>query len=168
MTDRMVIRKWIWAWDFDKEEDWLNEMAMSGWALCRVGFCSYEFERCEPGEYIVRLQFSDDDAGFTAFMEDIGAEHIGRIIKWHYYRRKSCMGPFDMFSDIDSKIAHLDRIGKLISGVGMANLIIGIANSINAVHFGWINLLAATLLMYGLGRIHGKKEALEKDGVLRE
>ena len=33
---------------------------------------------------------------------------------------------------------------------------------------GWINLLAATLLMYGLGRIHGKKEALEKERELHE
>ncbi len=29
-------------------------------------------------------------------------------------------------------------------------------------------LLCATLLMYGLGRIHGKKEALEKERLLRE
>jgi hypothetical protein len=31
-----------------------------------------------------------------------------------------------------------------------------------------LNLLAATLLMYALGRIEGKKEALEKDRLLLE
>jgi hypothetical protein len=31
-----------------------------------------------------------------------------------------------------------------------------------------VNLLCATLLMYGLGRIHGKKEALEKERELHE
>jgi hypothetical protein len=36
------------------------------------------------------------------------------------------------------------------------------------MHIGWLNLLCATLLMYGLGRIHGKKEELEKDRLLRE
>ena len=29
-------------------------------------------------------------------------------------------------------------------------------------------MLCATLLMYGLGRIHGKKEALEKERMLHE
>ncbi len=24
---RKTIRKWFWAWDTDKEEKWLNEMA---------------------------------------------------------------------------------------------------------------------------------------------
>ena len=38
MTERMTVRKWFWVWDFEKEEDWLNEMAMNGWALASVGF----------------------------------------------------------------------------------------------------------------------------------
>ena len=50
MESRKTVRKWFWVWDFDKEEDWLNEMAMSGWVLESVGFASYHFVRCEPGE----------------------------------------------------------------------------------------------------------------------
>ena len=30
---RQVIRKWFWAWEFDKEEAWLNDMAAQGKAL---------------------------------------------------------------------------------------------------------------------------------------
>ena len=53
--------------------------------------------------------------------------------------------------------------------LGLANLAIGITNSIQAnAEYAWINLLCATLLMYGLGRIHSKKEALEKERLLRE
>jgi hypothetical protein len=45
----------------------------------------------------------------------------------------------------------------------------GVVNSLNpGTRLGWINLLCATLLMYGLGRIHGKKEALEKERALHE
>jgi len=43
MAERKVIRKWVWVWDFEKEERWLNEMALSGWALCHVSFCKYFF-----------------------------------------------------------------------------------------------------------------------------
>jgi len=52
--------------------------------------------------------------------------------------------------------------------IGGANLLIGIANSISPTRIGWVNILLATLLMYGLGRIHGKKEALEKERLLHE
>ena len=39
---------------------------------------------------------------------------------------------------------------------------------LSPARLGWINLLCATLLMYALGRIHGKKEALEKERALHE
>ena len=43
MTQEKVIRKWMWVWDFEKEERWLNTMAQSGWVLTKVGFCTYHF-----------------------------------------------------------------------------------------------------------------------------
>lgn len=88
---------------------------------------------------------------------------------WIYFRKKTEDGVFDLYSDIDSKISHLDRICKVLLAIGGANLIIGVVNSLNpGTRLGWINLLCATLLMYGLGRIHGKKEALEKERALHE
>ena len=48
--------------------------------------------------------------------------------------------------------------------IGVANLLIGDANSFTAV----MNLLVATLLMYGVGRLQGKIEYLENERELRE
>lgn len=166
--DQKVIRKWFWVWDFEKEEQWLNEMAESGWALEKVGFCKYTFVRCEPGEYIIRLEMHDNDENYMAFMNEIGAEYIGQIVKWIYFRRRASEGPFDIFSDVDSRITHLDGIGKFLLIIGMMNLVIGIINSIYGITFALVNLVCATLLMYGLGRIHGKKEALERERELHE
>ena len=57
----------------------------------------------------------------------------------------------------------------MLLAIGGANLLIGLVNSFNPINrLGWINLLTATLLMYALGRIHGKKEALEKERELHE
>ena len=53
---KRIIYRWYWAWDFDKEEKWLNGMAAKGLCLVSVSFCRYVFEDCEPGEYNIRLQ----------------------------------------------------------------------------------------------------------------
>ena len=168
MSERKTIRKWVWVWDFEKEERWLNEMALQGWVLDGVGWCTYHFRRCEPGEYTVRLEMRPYDESYVAFMEETGAEFVGRMMMWIYFRKKVADGAFDLYSDIDSRIAHLDRIGKMLTVIGGLNLVIGILNSINGNGIGWLNLVCATVLMYALGRIHGKKEALEKDRQLME
>ena len=167
--ERKIVKKWVWVWDFDKEERWLNTMAQSGWVLDRVGFCRYEFVPCEPGEYTVRLEMRNHDEAYLSFMAETGAEYVGRMMKWIYFRKKTEDGPFELFSDLESRISYLDKMCRLLRGVGLANLLIGLANSINPyATLGWVNLLCATLLMYALGRIEGKKEALEKDRLLME
>ena len=169
MIERKTLHKWFWAWEFEKEEQWLNVMAQSGWVLDRVGFCTYHFIACDPGTYIVRLEMRSHDEDYINFMQETGAEYIGRMVKWIYFRKRVEDGPFDIFSDLDSRIDHLDKIGKSMAAIGFANILIGLVNSFNPVtHVGWLNLLCATLLMYGLGRIHGKKETLQKDRLLRE
>ncbi len=168
MTEKKTMRKWYWVWDFEKEEEWLNEMALNGWVLESVGFCTYTFEKCEPGEYAVRLEMHGMDESYIDFMRETGAEYIGRMAMWIYFRKKTADGPFDLFSDIDSRIEHLKKIGRALSVIGAANLLIGLSNNLNGFRFSWINLFCAALLTYSLGRIHGKKEALERERRLRE
>lgn len=168
MSDRRTIKKWFWVWDFDKEERWLNEMALQGWVLDGVGWCTYYFKKCEPGEYTVRLEMHPSDDAYVNFMEDTGAEYVGRMVMWIYFRKKAADGAFDLFSDIDSKIAHLDRIGKMLAVIGGLNLLCAVMNAMNGTWVGVLNTACATVLMYALGRIHGKKEALERDRQLME
>ena len=172
MTERMTKYRWFWVWDFEKEERWLNEMAANGWTLAEVGYCRYTFERTERNEYTVRLEMHPYDEDYVNFMEQTGAEYIGRVLQWIYFRKKSELGRFDIFSDLDSRISHLSKIHKMILMLGLANLIIGIANllssrSINSA-VAVFNLLVATLLMYGVGRMRGKIEYLENERQLRE
>lgn len=164
-----VVHKWFWAWNYEKEEEWLNEMSQLGWALEKVRFTRYEFESCDPGEYAIRLQMQEKDVNYTKFVEEMGATYIGHVNQWVYFRKKTEEGPFELFSDIDSHITYLGKVGKTFWGLGLANLCIGIANSLNPVfHIGWINLLCACGLMYGLGRIHGKIDMLKKNREIME
>ena len=43
MSERKTIHRVFWEWDFEKEERWLNEMAMNGWALEKAYFATYIF-----------------------------------------------------------------------------------------------------------------------------
>lgn len=167
----MTKYRWFWVWDFEKEERWLNEMAANGWTLAEVGYCRYTFERTESNEYTVRLEMHPYDEDYINFMEQTGAEYIGRVLQWIYFRKESRLGRFDIFSDLDSRISHLSKIHKMILTLGFANLLIGVANLLigDANSFTAVmNLLVATLLMYGVGRLQGKIEYLENERELRE
>ena len=168
MRETKKIWKIFLVWNYDKEEEWLNEMAMNGWTLTAVGFCNYTFVKTEPGEYNIRMEMRPHDDGYLEFLRENDVEFVGRILQWHYYRKKTSLGPFELYSDIESRIQHMDRIGKMLFAIGMANLLIGIANSIGPSRLGWINLLCATLLMYALGRIQGRKDELKKESILHE
>ena len=168
MPEKKTVYKWFWVWEFEKEERWLNAMAMNGWILDSVGFCRYTFVKGEPGAYNIRLEMRAPDEEYISFMGETGAEYIGRVVAWIYFRRRTEDGPFDLFSDIDSRITHLNRIDKMLFLIGTANLIIGALNAFNGSAIGVVNLVLATLLMYGLGRIRGKKEEMEKERQLRE
>ena len=168
MAERKTVRKWFWVWEFDKEERWLNQMALSGWALVEVGFCRYVFDACEPGAYIIRLQMCPQDENYLDFLEETGAEYIGRVVKWIYVRRDAALGDFELFSDNASRLDHLGWIACMLLVIGVMNLVIGVVNSFNGTSLGAINLVGATLLMYALGRIHGKMESLEKNRELEE
>ena len=168
MIERKTVYKWFFVWDFDKEEQWLNEMALAGWVLDSVGWCRYTFRACEPGEYTVRLEMHGFDAQYVDFMAESGAEYVGRCLQWLFFRKKAADGPFDIFSDIDSRINHLDRISLLLIFVGVANLIIGSVNTVHGTKIGVVNLLLASVLTYGLGRIHEKMQTLKRDRQLYE
>ena len=162
MKEKKTVFKLFFVWDFEKEERWLNEMAQEGWVLDNTGFSFYTFVRCEPGEYIIRLEMNPS-SDYRAFVKELGAEYIGGCVNWVYFRRKAELGSFELLSDIDSRLTHLSRINRMLSLICLANLILGIMNSLNQARYGWLNLLCAAMLSYALGRIHGMKVALEKE-----
>ena len=62
---------------------------------------------------------------------------------------------------------ELDYSLLMLILVGFGNILVGIGNSLNN-NIGWINLILASLLMYGAGIIKGKIDSLKKERELRE
>lgn len=179
---RKTVRKWFWAWDFDKEEKWLNDMAAKGLALVSTGFCRYTFEECTPGEYNVRIELLDNLPGsvesqqYIKFIEDTGAEWIGSYMRWVYFRRKTDNGEFNLYSDNMSRIKHLNRVLLLLGVIGIAEIGIGLSNI--TMYFGmgtklnlYMGLLCVAVglfLAFGCLRLYSKRRKLKKQQSLFE
>ena len=178
---RKTIRKMIFIWNFDKEEKWLNEMAAKGLSLISVGFCKYEFEDSMPGEYKICMQLLDkctnhpESEKYIEFIESTGAEHVGTFNRWVYFRRRSELGSFELFSDYNSRINYLSKVIGLIAFIAAANLLVGAYNIFIALawrscinYLGIINLCIAVWGVIGSIRLIKKRMKLKQDSKLFE
>ena len=159
-----TVRKLFWAWDFDREEDWLNDMAAQGWGLVDVGFCRYTFEACRPGEYGYRLELLENSLKdpksqeYLDFLAEAGVDRVGHLFRWVYLRKRTDDRPFELFSDSASRIRHLRRILALVLPILALNLLAGFNGLEEA---GFVNLLLAILLAAGAGKLWRKIRELQ-------
>ncbi len=179
---RKTIHKWFWAWDFDKEEKWLNEMAAKGLALVAIGVCRYTFEESLPGEYNIRLELLDnvpahpESERYINFVEETGALYLGSIMRWVYFRKRTDSGEFNLFSDNNSRIRHINRVLLLLGVVGLLEISVGSSNLLlHVINGSAVNLFASLvpllfglLIAYGFIRIHRIKARLKKEQQLFE
>jgi len=106
---------WFWAWEDEKEEAYLREMALDGWYFDSVTFPGYYiFERGEPRNDFYRLDFLSnykDKDNYLQLFEDAGWDHVGEYGSWQYFRKTA---PDDevpeIFSDNESKQKKYGRI----------------------------------------------------------
>lgn len=178
---RFISYKLFFAWDSDKEERWLNEMASKGMNLQGVGFCRYVFEEGTPGEYQYHIEWlknrpSDPESvSYIRFLEEAGVEYIGSFKNWIYLRKKRSDGVFDLYSDLDSRIDHFRRIIQLI----LAVLAILLAYLVNVVCWCidknlwlfYLPIFAIFLLpciIFGLVKTGGAYIMLRKERMMRE
>ena len=179
---RTTIRKLFWAWQYEEEEKWLNDMAAQGKALVSARYLTYEFEDSEPGEYAIRLEMLENlpssEAGqqYISFVEETGAEYIGKVMKWVYFRKKRALGEFELHSDNATRLKHLKGIMALLVPLGIANIGAGLYNFGLYLKTGFgVSLLCAAmsatvtvLLGLGLVKLNERKKRLEKESQLFE
>lgn len=177
---KRVMHRLFWAWDFDREEDWLNAWAARGLALVDVCGIRYVFEEGAPGECEYRLELLEhatsnaESRCYLDFLRDLDIECIGSYGRWTYLRRPRDGAPFDLFSDIDSKIAHLRRIEVLVLTV----LLVQVTTAASLLHRGGFLpemlpiavLWAAIMILMACGfvRIARKLRRLKRERAVRE
>lgn len=107
--------KWFWAWQDEKEEAWLSEMAREGLHLEAVSLGRYKFRKGAPADYVYRLDYqslrSKDKESYLQLFEDTGWEHVGDMSGWMYFRIKASEGESpEIFSDTESKMGKYQRV----------------------------------------------------------
>jgi hypothetical protein len=85
-----------------------------------------------------------ESRAYIKFVEETGVECIATYMRWAYFRKKSADEPFDIYSDIDSKIAHYKRINYLWNAMAMAELAAGVLN----IGVGIVNILFESKISY--------------------
>lgn len=120
MKNTIVKFKWFWAWQDDKEEQWLGEMSAKGYHLTEPGlFGRYVFEQGEPMKYIYRLDFTphnkDQRESYLQYFKDAGWEYLGEFGNWQYFRilAGDDQTP-EIFTDAASKIEKYRRILQVL------------------------------------------------------
>ena len=172
--------------NYEKEEKWLNELAAKGMNFIHYSWCRYLFEEGKPGEYVYRIELLKNHAShpesvaYIRFMEELGIECVSTYLSWVYFRKKAAEGPFDLFTDYDSRIAHYKRVsmfsavGFVITAiVGSFNVILPFAvhgNSVSSFNLiiGTIDLIFALALASAYFSYRGKMKKLKTDRQLRE
>ncbi len=109
--------------DKDRETAWLNRMSEKGWAMTRFFMGFYWFAACAPGEYLYQVDFGRKfglvTKEYREFMEGIGVEIVQTWGFWIIVRRPASEGAFELYTDLDSALAHYGSIRKMFR-VGLA------------------------------------------------
>lgn len=126
---RHTVHNFFTIGGYEKEEKWLNSMSAKGLQLVSTNGIRYVFEEGGRGEYVYRLELLEhlpshpESVMYLRFLEETGVEHVSSFHRWVYLRKKAGAGAFEVYSDIDSKLAHHRRILNISLGVSVALLI---------------------------------------------
>jgi hypothetical protein len=122
MTDeRTTCSVWrlFWAWEDDRQERWLTDMARRGWHLRRAALMRFTFDRGEPSDVVYKLDYTILKGGerdeYLGLFRAAGWEHVGEVANWHFFRTLAAAGADpDIFSDDESRAAKYKRLLVLL------------------------------------------------------
>ena len=148
--------KWFWAWQDEKEEAWLADLAQQGLHLESIDLPGrYTFRLGEPGNYVYRLDFqtmrSKDRDSYLQLFEDAGWEHLGDMGGWVYFRHPVNGSEIpEIFSDLDSKLGKYQRVLTYLA-IFLPTMTILLPSLVAAEGYGpfmgILELLAAVLML---------------------
>ena len=160
-----------YANDPERIEEQANRMAKEGWLLEKFGSLFSTYRRGAPSEYEYRVQVKEagiDRLTYIAELTEFGIEEVGGVGDLLILRKKADGTPFELYSDLDSRIAQQKkavrylRAGLLLSlgwmSITLMNILMTLMNAnvigkyagMAAINFSTVQVLmltAASLLL---------------------
>ena len=104
----------VWLLDPERLERQLDRLSAEGWQLEGTGWFSLRYRRGKPNEYCYRVQYlyesrdgQRDD--YVRGLAELGVELVMDIGSFLILRRRNDGTPFELFSDLDSRITSEKR-----------------------------------------------------------
>ncbi|MDR2587163.1 MAG: DUF2812 domain-containing protein [Coriobacteriales bacterium] len=149
-----TVSKWWLSEDLAKIEEYLNQMIARGFRPVSIGWTSqFTFVPCAPGEYLCRTAMTVTNGGFydkvkAAELSDLLVADGSSIVEQYAtlgYRagliavRPAAAGPFELTSDLDSRIAEYRARKRYYLLTGLCWFAAAMAFLCNALSFGTIS-----------------------------
>lgn len=106
-----------YAYDPEQIEEQANKMAKEGWLLEKFGSLRAVYRRGKAGEYEYRVQVKEagmDRLVYTAELAEFGIEEVGGVGDLLVLRKSSDGAPFELYSDLDSRIAQQKKAARYL------------------------------------------------------
>lgn len=172
------------VWNYEKDEKWLNELSAQGQHLVEPGTFRYVFKKEAAARYVYRLDYHQIKEKerlheYFALFKDMGWEHVGSNMGWHYFRKPYVEGEPSalIYTDHSSLKQLLQRIQMMLVLLAAANFPIITLNIMNV--WSWydksvtvrsvitavvvLQVLVVILLLYGFVRFQRKIRKLDEE-----
>lgn len=113
------MRKFKFFIDYNKEEEWLTEMAKKGYELTKASF-GYQFKESKPKDENIRIDYRTfksykDFIDYCMMFEDSGWKHISgtKSSGTQYFKKIKEGESDDIFSDVSSKAGRYKRLSNV-------------------------------------------------------
>lgn len=167
--------------DKDAAARWLNQMADHGWNMTGFFAGLFFFQKCQKGawQYQVDLRsgFGKKTSDYRLFMEEAGIDVIQNWGFWTFLRKPASEKPFELYTDIDSSLAHYKKIRtmfKIITIVELFCLAVELIAAVNGSRAGFaFSFLIGGILLILLNQIVRINRVINelkerRDGILQK
>ncbi len=156
--------KWFWAWQDEKEEDWLRAMSQQGWHLVSAKpFGVYYFRGGDKSDFVYRLDYQTnkkDRDNYLQIFHDAGWEYVGEMSGWQYFRKRVDAGESpEIYTDPASKAIKYKRVLTYLGFIEIFMVVILSSRILQHFPYPWWGaiqiffVLVVAILTYALIRL---------------